>query len=131
METLQAIYFGQKHPTFDYKAYEIMQKVKRLSKKHQRQCVNSCNGHGIVNGQMYYGGVIDDYVRRICGWNVKSSYTEDNEDYSIFDKEIDKIEEKINRIIKDTPFKVEYQRDPRGWTVWIVKLSYEDDFIAW
>ena len=127
MDTLQAIYFGQKHADFDYKDFAIFQRIARLSKKHQRQSVNSCNGYGIVNGQMYYGGQIDDYAKRTYGYGVKSSYL-DNCEESVFDKEISKIEDKINLLVKDTRFTVEYQGDPRGWTV---KLFYEKDFINW
>lgn len=126
MDILQAIYFGQKHADFDYKDYAIIQRIARLSKKHQRQCENSCNGQGVVNGQIYYNGSIDDYAKRTYGYNVKSAYV--NDDESIFDVEAGKIEDKINRLIKDTRFKVEYQGDPRGYTV---KLYYEGDFINW
>ena len=126
MDTLQAIYFGQKHADFDYKDFAILQRIARLSKKHQRQCENSCNGVGIVNGQTYYGGAIDDYARRTYGHSVKSSYIKDDE--SIFDIEAGKIEDKINRLIAGTKFAVEYQGDPRGYTV---KLSYEGEVITW
>lgn len=126
MDTLQAIYFGQKHADFDYKDYAILQRIARLSKKHQQQCVNSCNGYGIVKGQIYYGGQIDNWAKREYGFSVKSSYIKD--DLSIFDVEIDKIEAKINHLTKDTKFTVEYQHDPRGYTT---KLFYESDFINW
>lgn len=126
METLQAIYFGQRHADFNYEDYAILQRIARLSKKHLRQCENACNGAGVVNGQAYSLGSIDDYARREYGYGVKSGYIAD--DVSVFDKEIDKIEDKINRLIKDTKFSVEYQHDPRGYTV---KLSYEGSFIQW
>lgn len=137
MDTLQAIYFGQRHKDFDYKDYELTQQVKRLAKKHQRQCENSCNGYGIVKGQRYYGGQIDDYAKREYGFDVKSAY-KDNPEYNIFDIEIDKIEEKINKLVyqfnmdkyalwKVKPLTIKYQRDPRGLTV---KVFYEDDFIV-
>ena len=127
MLTLEAIYFGQRHADFNYKDYAILQRIARLSKKHQRQCENSCNGYGIVNGQMFYGGQIDDWARRKYGNNVKNAYLNATEN-SVFDYEIEKIEDRINRLIKDTKFIVEYQHDPRGYTV---KVFYENDFINW
>ena len=128
METLQAIYFGQRHAGFNHDDFAILQRIARLSKKHQRQCENSCNGIGAVNGQMYYGGQIDDYARRKYGYNVKSAYVDKDCEESIFDIEAGKIEDKINRLIKDTKFTMEYQGDPRGWTV---KLFYDNEYISW
>lgn len=46
MDTLQAIYFGQRNADFKYEDYAILQRIARLSKKHHRQCENSCNGYG-------------------------------------------------------------------------------------
>lgn len=126
MLNLQSIFFGQRHLSFDYKDFDIIKKISRLAHKHQIQATNDCNGEGFVNGQHYYGGNIDDWAKRQYGENVKSAYI-DNTEETIFYKEMDKIEEKINNLIKDNPkFKVEYQGDPRGNTV---KLCYEGDFI--
>ena len=128
MDTLQAIYFGQHHADFNYKDFAILQRIARLSKQHQKQATNSCNGYGIVKGQMYYGGQIDDYAKREYGYNVKSSYLDKDCEESIFDKEMGNIEDKINKLIENTKFTVEYQGDPRGWTV---KLFYDKDQISW
>lgn len=126
MLNLQSIYFGQKHPDFDYVDFQLVRKISRLAKKHHRQAENSCNGVGVVNGQVYYGGAIDDYAKRQYGYGVKSAYTTDDE-LDIFTLEQDKIEDKINALLKDKgKFRVEYQSDPRGLTV---KLYYENDFI--
>lgn len=136
MLNLQSIYFGQRHKDFDFKDYDLIRKIARLALKHQRQCVNSCNGEGFVNGQHYYNGAIDDYARRTYGQSTKSAYIDDSE-VMIFDQEAEKIEEKINKIIyqfnmdkyalwRVKPFTVEYQGDPRGATV---KLYYEGDYI--
>jgi hypothetical protein len=136
MLNLQSVYFGQKHKDFDNKDYDIIRKVSRLAKKHQQQCVNSCNGEGFVNGQRYYSGMIDDYAQRTYGQNVKSAYFDDSEE-SIFDIEAGKIEDKINKLVyqfnykkyalwRVKPLKIEYQGDPRGNTV---KLFYENDYI--
>jgi hypothetical protein len=126
MNTFQAIQFGQHNADFEYKDYAILQQIARLSKKHQRQCENSCNGYGVVNGQMYFSGQIDEYAKQAYGYNVKSSYVKD--DISVFDVEIDKIEAKINRLVKNTKFTMEYQHDPRGWTV---KVFYNGTYINW
>jgi hypothetical protein len=126
MLDLQSVYFGQKHLSFDYKDFDLIKKVQRLARKHHRQAENDCNGEGFVNGQHYYTGNIDDYARREYGQGVKSAYI-DNSEESIFYKEMEKLEDKINNLVKSNlNFKVEYQGDPRGNTV---KLYYEGDFI--
>ena len=128
MLDLQSIYFGQKHPSFNYEDFDLIKKVQRLANKHLRQAVNECNGEGFVNGQHYYNGNIDDWARREYGQGVKSAYIDDSEE-SIFYKEMERLEDKINKLIAENPrFKVEYQGDPRGYTV---KLTYEGDLIEW
>ena len=136
MLNLQSIYFGQKHPNFDYKDFDIVKRISRLARKHLRQAVNYCNGEGFVNGEHYYNGKIDEWARRTYGQNVKSAYIDNNEE-TIFYKEMEKIENKIidlvgkrdkeiNNLEKKGPFTVDFQGDPRGNTV---KLYYEGDFI--
>ena len=129
MLNLQSIYFGQKHQNFDDKDFDIIKKVARLAHKHIRQCVNDCNGEGWVNGHHYYTGAIDDWAKAQYGQNVESAYINATEN-TIFQYEIDKIEEKINNLVKSKDgkwhFEVKYQHDPRGNTV---KLFYEGDFI--
>ena len=136
MLDLQSIYFGRNHKEFDIKDMKLIQKVRRLARKHQKQCENSCNGVGYVNGQVYYCGMIDDYAKRTVGASVKSAYSSDDE-ASIFDKEVLKIEDKINKLVyqfnwfkytlwKVKPFKVDFQGDPRGATV---KLTYNGSYI--
>ena len=132
METLQAIYFGQKHKDFNYEDMQLIKRVKRLARKHHRQAENSCNGYGVVKGERYYGGIIDDYARREYGYTVKSAYLDDEmmkEGTTVFDKEMERIELKISILLanpKMLKFTVEYQGDPRGNTV---KLYYEGDFV--
>lgn len=114
MLNLQSIYFGQRYPEFDYKDYDIIKKVKRLYHKHHRQAENNYNGEGFVNGQWYR-----------C--DNESAYI--SEDQTRFSYEMGLIEAKIDRLIKNKPqFKVEYQGDPRGYTV---KLYYSSDLIEW
>ena len=127
METFEAIRFGQKHADFEYEDFAILQRIARLSKKHQRQCENACNGVGVVKGQVYYGGQIDLWAKETYGQSVKSAYLE-NPEISVFDKEIASIEATINRLVYGTSFSVKYQHDPRGYTV---KLSYDGDLINW
>jgi len=137
MLNLQSIYFGQRHKDFDFKDYEVIRKVKRLYHKQHRQCENACNGYGYVKGQVYYLGTIDDYAHKTYGYNVKSGYISD--DVNVFDEESQRLEEKINKIVyqfnhdkyalwRVKPFRVEFQGDPRGYTV---KLYYNDELIEW
>jgi len=128
MLDLQSVYFGQRNKDFDYKDFDLIKKVGRLARKHQRQATNDCNGEGFVNGQHYYSGQIDDYARRQYGQGVKSSYMDDTEE-TIFCKEMDKLSDKIDILVKsNSKFNIEYQGDPRGYTV---KLSYEGELIEW
>lgn len=132
MLDLQSIFFGQNNLEFTVNDYDIIRKIKRLYHKYQRQAENSCNGIGYVRGQVYYCGNIDEYAKRQYGYNVKSAYITQadlDEGESIFDKEMERISDKINSLIKYIPqFKVEYQGDPRGYTV---KLYYNDELIKW
>lgn len=128
MLNLQSVYFGQKHPNFNYKDYDLILKILRLARKHNRQATNDCNGEGFVNGQHYYAGGIDEWAKSQYGQGVKSAYI-DNSEVTIFNAEMDRIETKINKLITGNPkFSVEYQGDPRGYTV---KLSFEGELIEW
>lgn len=93
----------------------IVQTIQRLIKRHQVQCVNSCNGEGIVKGQRYYNGVIDDYAKRTYGYSVKSAYI--FEDETIFDAEIEKIQNRLKHECGRIGLVPEFQHDPRGATV--------------
>ena len=124
MLNLQSIYFGQHHANFDSQDYNLIRKVSRLAKKHERLCEMACNGEGYIKGSFYYTGAIDDYAKQTYGVNVKSAYLD--EETTVFQLEADKIEEKIIALTDKTNFKVEFQHDPRGNTV---KLYYESDFI--
>jgi len=129
-KTLDLIYFGQKHTDFNANDLEFLYKIKRLANKHHKQSENSCNGCGIVKGQAYTVGSIDNgYAKRLYGNNVKSAYL--SEDYNVFDREIENTEKKITDLINRENRKihvvvnqwtVEFQGDPRGNTV---ALSYD------
>jgi hypothetical protein len=121
MLNLQSVYFGQKHPNFDYKDFDLIKRIQRLSRKHQRQCENDCNGEGWVRGRFFR-----------CDGSTEGAYLPDTET-TVFQAEIDRIEKHIWLIIKNASalnhpekFKVEFQHDPRGSTV---KLYYENEFI--
>jgi len=131
MLDLQSVYFGQHHPNFDHSDYELLQKLIRLAKKEWRQCENSCNGHGVVKGKMYYTGLshgqlAGDYERREYGYSVQSAYLSNDAEETVFDNEIDNIREKIENLIKNTKFSCEFQGDPRGQTV---KIFYNNSYI--
>lgn len=145
-QDLQMIYFGQNNPDFDYKDLDLVLKVNRLAKKHQKQCVNSCNGYGVVKGQVYYNGMSygqkpGEYEKREYGYNVKSAYIHPEghryQEENVFDDELEKLQLKINKLVyqfnhekyalyKVKPFKIEFQHDPRGTTV---KLTYNTRYI--
>ena len=128
MLNLQSVYFGQKHKDFDYKDMDLIKKVRRLARKHQSQCENDCNGSGIVAGQMYYTGYIDDYAQKQYGPSVKPGYIDRIGDRTVFYAEIMRLEDRINDLLDSkSQFTVIYQRDPRGATV---KLSYNGSDIA-
>lgn len=96
-------------------AMQAIQKIKRLAKKHDDIQVMSCNGYGVIRGQAYYNGVIDDYAKREYGQNVKSSYVSDNEDR--FDMASAVIEQQIKDITDKNAMLCKFQGDPRGATV--------------
>lgn len=101
--------------------------IRRLANKHRRLAEMSCNGEGWIRGQRYYGGAIDEWAKREYGASVKSAFPyrnyDVNADVSVFDQESDKVEAKITDLVKQlgVGWMVEFQGDPRGWTV---KLSY-------
>jgi hypothetical protein len=142
MLDLQSVYFGQRHKDFTYQDFDLIKKIQRLARKHQKQCENSCNGVGYVNGQAYttalsHGQEPGEYEKREFGYNVKSAYINKDDEDCIFDIEAGKIEEKIVKELvglnqtkyalwRVKPFKLEFQGDPRGATV---RLFYDGDYI--
>jgi len=131
MLNYNSIQFGQKHLNFTREDYQIFKKLICLANKHQRICVYSCNGVGIIEGQYYYTGLsygqeAGEYEKREYGYNVISAYIYKDDEETIFDIEIDKIWDKINKLVENTNFNIEYQGDPRGYTV---KIKYNDSFI--
>jgi len=111
MLNLHSVYFGQKHPDFDYKDMDIIKRVGRLARKHHRQAENDCNGEGYIKGEFYRCDNEKAYIN----------------DETVFYLEGLKIANKIRAIVNNTEkFTVEFQGDPRGNTV---KLDYEGDFV--
>lgn len=114
MLQLSSIYFGQKHPDFDYKDMDVIKQVRRLARKHNRQCENNCNGDGYIKGSYYRLDNDKAYIK---------------EDYNVFDQEIDRIERRILYILNplvNLKWKITFQHDPRGNTV---KLFYDGDYV--
>ena len=92
--------------------------LRRLANKHHKLAEMEGNGEGRIGGIHYYNGTIDDYARRTYGHGVKSAYMPDDpEERTIFDKESSKIETKIRAICDRLGLRVEFQGDPRGYTV--------------
>lgn len=107
---------------------EAIGKLRRLARQHQRQCENSCNGEGVVKGQRYYNGTIDDYARRTYGASVKSAYVhEGKSDETIFDDEIERIQEKMCKIAEAVGLICRFQHDPRGWTCKLIEARNGHD----
>lgn len=95
--------------------YELLT-LRRLANKHHKLAEMDCNGEGVIRGQHYYNGTIDDYAKRTYGYGVKSAYLTDG-DTTVFDIESDKVQDKIWAITKRLGLRVEFQGDPRGYTV--------------
>lgn len=111
------------HTAKQYERAERIQKILLLEKQHLRQCENSCNGYGYVPRKgFFYNGTIDEYAKREYGYHVKSAYISETEE-TVFDKEIEKIQDKILKLAKDD-IKVTFQHDPRGRTVQIEGFYY-------
>ena len=102
-----------------FEQVQAINKIRLLTKKHNIQCENSCNGRGYIprKGMFTLGsedpnGEYKDY---------KPGFIKD--DYSVFDKECKNIELKILNaqceIIENNSYftKIKFQNDPRGATV--------------
>lgn len=113
MIDIESIVFGQKHLKFDYENYNTAKKIQKLARKHRRMCEMDCNGEGWIKGNFYRCDSVNGFID---GDNEKT----------VFLAEIESIEEKIETLIKNSAFTVEFQRDPRGSTV---RLKYENDTV--
>lgn len=88
--------------------------LRRLAKKHHRLAEMACNGEGVIRGQWYYcGSLIGQKMY------TKTAYISD--DVTVFDVESDKVEAKIKAICERLGLRVEFQGDPRGYTVKMFK----------
>ena len=122
-EIFNWIQFGKNNPQFEYEDWKIILKVARLAKKHHRQCENDCNGAGFLKGVHYTTAF---QPKEEHNGVIKSAYV--NEDITIFDREIERLETLIDKLLfeRSADFKVEFQRDPRGATV---KLTLNGNWI--
>jgi len=81
--------------------------LKKLMRAHNRQCENECNGEG--------------YIPRKGFFRLDSQDGYVSPDVSVFDAEIDRLEKEIYdlcvQIFGPGKFELEFQRDPRGYTV--------------
>lgn len=89
--------------------------LRRLAIKHHRLAEMDCNGEGVIRGVHYYNGTIDEYAKRTYGYGVKSAYVSD--DVTVFDIESEKVSDKIKVLANKIGLFVEFQGDPRGYTV--------------
>lgn len=111
-----------KHTPF---IYELLT-LRRLANKHHKLAEMECNGVGCVRGRVYYSGMSfgekpDDYEVREYGYGVRSAYLDKDTEETIFDVEQDKVRRKIGAICKRLGLTVDFQGDPRGYTVKVFK----------
>ena len=80
--------------------------IARLARKHHRLAETACNGEGAVNGRWY----------RLDG-STPDAYPVP--DVSVFDLATEKVEAQIQNLVAllGEGWRVEFQGDPRGWTV--------------
>ena len=96
--------------------------LRRLANKHHKLAEFDCNGVGYIRGRVYYSGMgygekPDDHEVREYGCGVKSAYLSKDAEETIFDAEQDKVRQKIEGICNRIGLRVEFQGDPRGYTV--------------
>lgn len=88
--------------------------LRRLALKHRRLAEMGCNGEGCIRGKHYTTGNI--------GYeNSHFINAYHDSDTSIFDTESEKVSDKIKAICDRLGLRVEFQGDPRGYTVKVFK----------
>lgn len=100
--------------------------LRRLAKRHHKLAEMDCNGAGVIRGVRYYIGMgfgekPDAYEVREYGYGVKSAYLSKDNEKTVFDAESEKVEAKIGAICERLGLRVEFQGDPRGYTVRVFK----------
>ena len=86
----------------------LCMRLRRYAAKHSRTCEMECNGEGYIRGKFWR---LDN----------KAAYSTDSggTEYNVFDTEIERIEARIIELVKASglPVSVDFQHDPRGYTV--------------
>lgn len=113
----EGVNWVDKHTPF---IYELLT-LRRLANKHHKLAEMDCNGEGVIRGVHYYAGSIDNYAKCRYGGGVKSAYNNSDSGETIFYDEGEKVETKIKSICKRLGLTVEFQGDPRGYTVKVFK----------
>ena len=94
---------------------DALLKVRRLERKHQRLSEYDCNGDGYVNGKHYRTDTDAGYV---------------SEDETVFHAAAVKVREKIIETMQgpicSNKWRVEFQGDPRGYTVRVYDNTARD-----
>lgn len=117
------------------KAIEMLPELltlRRLANKHYRLAAMNCNGEGIVGGRFYRldGSMPEAYIDQhkcetnICEYESHKYWRENTTGHdapSIFEYESEKVEAKIKAIVERLGLRVEFQGDPREYTVKIFK----------
>lgn len=100
-------------------AWEALQKIAHLAKRHNSICEMYCNGKGYLKGKFYTLGTPEG--------NEVSGFIEGTEEENVFYQELERIESKIREILPvsniNNLYEVKFQHDPRGYTV---KVFYND-----
>ena len=95
--------------------HEAVKKIVRIAKKHHRQAENCCNGRGWLNGKFYTLAALDAYELKQYPYAI-SGYLDGKNDRTFFCLAMDKYEFQIKTLLPKG-FTVEFQGDPRGYTV--------------
>ena len=98
------VWFGKRYSDFELEDLEVFDKINRRAKKHHTLCEQLCNYDDPDNKIDYR---LENTERKIIGF-VNSR----------------------NEIRKDNAWKVEFQHDPRGYTVKLFYKEYQFDYIG-
>ncbi len=96
------------YPELKISDVELLSNLRKYLKKHHRICEFACNGEGVIRGKFYRLDSENAYI---------------DSERTVFDLEIEKIEEKIRKILKNSKFNCKFQHDPRGYTA---KIFYKN-----
>lgn len=89
--------------------------LRRLANKQHKLAEMDCNGEGVVRGRFYSCSPYHSLK------SAASAYLDKDGEKTIFTAESNKVEAKIQGICDRLGLRVEFQGDPRGYTVKVFK----------